>query len=45
MQPSKKLVWKRGNGWVQHNPPRHHPCYKEWMKLKEKEKENESNTD
>jgi hypothetical protein len=22
---------------VQYNPPRHHPCYKEWMKLKEKE--------
>ena len=34
------LVWKQGDGWVQYNPPRHHPCYEEWMKLKEKEKEN-----
>ena len=33
-------VWKRGEGWVQYNPPRHHPCYEEWMKLKDKEKEN-----
>ena len=33
-------VWKRGDGWVQFNPPRHHPCYEEWMK-KRKEKEND----
>tara|TARA_R100000406_G_scaffold38748_1_gene25752 strand:- start:803 stop:931 length:129 start_codon:yes stop_codon:yes gene_type:complete len=35
-------VWKQGAGWVQYNPPRHHPQYKEWMKQKEKEKENDS---
>jgi hypothetical protein len=32
-----KLVWKRGDGWVQYNPPRSHPSYEEWQKLKEKE--------
>ena len=37
-----KLVWKRGDGWVQFNPPRSHPSYEEWRKLKEKEtKDNE----
>ena len=30
-------VWKRGDGWVQFTPPRHHPCYKEWQQKKEKE--------
>jgi hypothetical protein len=34
-------VWKRGDDWVQHNPPRHHPCYEEWMKQREKEKYND----
>jgi hypothetical protein len=35
-------VWKMGDGWVQHNPPHHHPCYEEWMKLKQqKEKYND----
>ena len=32
-----KLVWKQGNGWVQYNPSRHHPCYEEWVKRKEKD--------
>ena len=40
LKPPSGRVWKRGEGWVQYNPPRHHPCYEEWMKLKEKEKEN-----
>ena len=31
------LIWKRGDGWIQFNPPRNHPCYNEWMKLKAKE--------
>jgi hypothetical protein len=34
-------AWKVGNGWVQYNQPRRHPCYSEWMKLKEKEKKDE----
>jgi hypothetical protein len=38
-------VWKRGEGWVQYNPPRHHPQYEEWMKMREKEKENEEAND
>jgi hypothetical protein len=41
-------IWKRGDGWVQFNPPRGHPSYNEWMKmkqkLKEKENENEQRT-
>ena len=32
------VVWKTGDGWVQHNPPAHHPCREEWLKQKEKEK-------
>ena len=36
-QRSDKLMWKRGDGWVQYNPNPHHPCYEEWMKQKEKE--------
>jgi len=39
-----KLAWKRGDGWVQFNPPRGHPQYEEWMK-KRKEKENEEAND
>ena len=38
------LVWKQGDGWVQYNPPRHHPCYEEWMKRKEKENEKADDT-
>jgi len=34
-----KLIWKQGDGWVEYNPSKNHPCYDEWMKLKEKEKE------
>lgn len=37
------LVWKRGEGWIQWNPPRNHPAYEEWQKMKEKH--NESRTD
>ncbi len=33
------MVWKQGEGWVQYDPPRGHPCYAEWMKQKEKEKQ------
>ena len=32
-------IWKKGDGWVQYEPPRHHPCYEEWVKRKEKEDE------
>ena len=39
-----KLIWKQGDGWVQYNPPRHHPCYEEWMKRKEKENEKSNDT-
>ena len=39
-----KLVWKQGDGWIQYNPPRHHPCYEEWM-IKQKEKDNENKND
>jgi hypothetical protein len=40
-----KMVWKRGDGWVIFNPPRSHPSYDEWMKMKQKlqEKENTIN--
>jgi len=41
-QHSGKLAWKRGDGWIQFNPPRSHPSYEEWQKLKQKEKENEN---
>lgn len=38
----EKLAWKRGEGWVQFNPPPKHPQYEEWMKRKEKHYEQES---
>jgi len=38
----KQMVWKRGDGWVQFNPPRSHPSYEEWQKLKQKEKEKQN---
>ena len=44
LKVSDKLAWKRGDGWVQFNPPRGHPQYEEWMK-KRKEKENEKADD
>lgn len=40
-----KLIWKQGEGWIEYGPPRNHPCYEEWMKLKEKEKEDERKDD
>jgi len=33
------LVWKRGNDWIQYNPPRNHPAYEEWQKVKEKDEQ------
>ena len=39
-----KLIWKQGDGWEQYNPPRHHPCYEEWVKRKEKENEKANDT-
>jgi len=41
-QTNSKLIWKQGDGWIQFNPPRSHPSYEEWQKMKQqKEKENE----
>ena len=32
----KPLVcWKSGKGWVIFNPPKSHPSYDEWQKVKE----------
>ena len=39
-----KLIWKQGDGWVQYNPPRHHPYYEEWIKRKEKQNEKADDT-
>ena len=41
------LIWQRQGDAVIYNPPRSHPAYEEWQKLKrEKEKEdNETTTD
>ena len=36
---NKQLVWKRGEGWIQFNPPRSHPSYEEWQELKRKHQE------
>ena len=36
-----KLIWKKGDGWIEYDPPRCHPSYDEWMKLKEKERQDE----
>lgn len=45
-KPKEPIVWKRGEGWIQYNPPKSHPLYREWAKLKQKEKEeNETKTD
>tara|TARA_R110002167_G_scaffold21370_1_gene77755 strand:- start:194 stop:343 length:150 start_codon:yes stop_codon:yes gene_type:complete len=33
---SKELVWKRGDGWLIHNPPRKSEQWDEWIKEKEK---------
>jgi hypothetical protein len=41
-----KLIWQRQGDAIIYNPPRSHPAYEEWQKLKEKEKEdNETTTD
>ena len=42
MQINSNLVWKRGEGWIQFNPPRSHPSYQEWQKLKQKHKEKQN---
>ena len=34
-----RLIWKRGEAWVQYDPPRHHPQYEEWIKYKQKQEE------
>ena len=39
-----KLIWKQGDGWVQYNPPRHHPCYEAWVKRTETENEKANDT-
>ena len=39
-QTNYKMVWKRRDGWLQYDPPKSHPSYEEWMKLREKEKQN-----
>jgi len=40
---SSKLIWKQGDGWIQFNPPRNHPSYEEWKKLKDKQNEKSDN--
>ncbi len=44
-QANSKLIWKQGDGWIQFNPPRSHPSYEEWQKMKQKEKENNEQRD
>ena len=34
-----RLFWKQGKDWAIANPPRKSEQYEEWMRLKEKEKE------
>ena len=37
-QNKKPLVcWKSGKGWVIFNPPKSHPSYDEWQKVKPKD--------
>ena len=31
----KPPIWKQGLGWVKFNPPKNHPLYDEWQKVKE----------
>jgi hypothetical protein len=38
----EKSAWKRGEGWVQYNPPRYHPCYSEWIKLKQQKEKDDA---
>lgn len=44
-QTNSKLIWKQGDGWIIFNPPRSHPLYDEWQKLKQKEKEDNEQRD
>jgi len=37
-------IWKSREDWVQYNPHKGHPQYEEWMRMKQKEKENEDET-
>ena len=37
-----RLIWKRGEDWVQYDPPRHHPQYEEWIKHKQKLEEKQN---
>mgnify|MGYP003115701376 CR=1 FL=1 len=40
------LIWQRQGDTIIYNPPKSHPLYEEWQKLKrEKEKEDERTTD
>ena len=36
-----RLFWKQGKGWAIANPSRKSEQYEEWMRLKEKEKEDD----
>lgn len=38
-QINSKLIWKQGDDWIQFNPPRNHPSYKDWIKFKESQNE------
>ena len=31
----KPPIWKQGLGWAMFNPPKNHPLYDEWQKVKE----------
>ena len=42
---SKELIWKRGEGWLIHNPPRKSEQWDEWQKLKQKHAEKENQND
>jgi len=42
---SKELIWKRGDGWLIHNPPRKSEQWDEWQKLKQKHAEKEKQND
>jgi hypothetical protein len=37
-----RLIWKRGEDWVQYDPPRYHPQYEEWIKHKQKQEEKQN---
>ena len=31
----KPPIWKQGLGWAMFNPPKNHPLYDDWQKVKE----------